>query len=303
MSTAITFSRYGEPDVLTPAQVDIPEPGRGQVRIRVRAIGVNPIDVKIRSGRMDGVMPVEFPVIPGWDVAGVVDTAGEDTGAAVGDEVFGAASVGGYSEYAVLEQPAAKPKALSWEVAAGLVTAGEAAFRALKHLGVQGGQTLLIHGAGGSVGMIAVQLAASRGITVVGTVGEDDVERVGGLGATAVPYGPGWLERVMAAAPEGVDFVFDASGAGVLADSITLVGGADRVITIADDDFAKYGVRFTGMDPADRFFPESLPELAELAATGQLSVSIAATYPLTAAVQAHADIEAHRNKGKIILEP
>ncbi|MGW7001235.1 NADP-dependent oxidoreductase [Streptomyces sp. NPDC054933] len=302
MSTAITFSAYGAPDVLTVSQVETPQPGPGQVRIRVRAAAVNPIDVRIRAGVMDGVFPVQFPMTPGWDVAGVVDAVGDGASAAVGDEVFGVASVGGYSEHALLDRPVAKPETVSWEVAASLATVGETAFRAVKHLGVQAGQTLLIHGAGGSVGTIAVQLAAAQGITVVGTVAEDDIARVTALGATAVRYGDGWAERAKAAAPGGVDFVFDASGAGVLADSVALVGDAARVITIADPSFAQHGVRFTGMDPADRF-PESLPVLAELAASGKLTVPIWRTYPLSEAAQAHADLEARRNDGKIILLP
>ena len=110
MSTAITYSRYGAPDVLTVTSADIPQPGPGQVLIRVRAVAVNPIDLKIRSGRMDGIFPVRFPVLPGWDVAGVVEAAGPDAGAAIGDEVFGAASVGGYSQYALLDRPVAKPE-------------------------------------------------------------------------------------------------------------------------------------------------------------------------------------------------
>jgi len=302
MSTAITYSSYGSPDVLTSTAVDVPQPGPGQVRIRVRAVSVNLIDVKIRSGRMDGVFPVQFPVLPGWDVAGVVDAVGEGAVAAVGDEVFGVASVGGYSEYALLDRPVAKPQGLSWEGAASVISVGEAAFRVLKHLGLKSGQTLLILGAGGSVGTIAVQLAAARGITVIGTAAEGDIERVTGLGATAVRYGDGWAERIRAAAPGGVDAVFDAAGAGLLGDAIELAGDVDRVITIADDNFANYGVRFTGADPTDRA-PEALPELAALMADGKLTVPIWRSYPLAQAAQAHADLEAHRNHGKIILLP
>lgn len=302
MSTVVSFSEYGGPEVLTLSQVATPEPGPGQVRIRVRATAVNPIDVRIRAGAMQGAFPVAFPMVPGWDVAGVVDQAGEGTTASVGDEVFGVASVGGYSEYAVLDQPFAKPVEVSFETAAAMVTVGEAACRALQHLGVQPGQTLLLHGAGGSVGTIAVQVAAARGITVIGTVAEEDIERVNGLGAFAVPYGEGWVERVKAAAPDGVDFVFDASGAGVLADSVALVGDAGKVITIADPSFAQHGVRFTGMDPADRF-PEALPRLAELIAAGKLDVPVWRAYPLAEAARAHADIEARRNQGKAVLLP
>jgi NADPH:quinone reductase-like Zn-dependent oxidoreductase len=302
MSTAITYSRYGSPDVLTLTAAEVPQPGPGQVRIRVRAVSVNPIDVKIRSGKMDGIFPARFPVLPGWDVAGVVDAVGDSAGASVGDEVFGVASVGGYSEYALLDHPVAKPQGLSWESAAAVITVGEAAFRVLKHLGLKAGQTLLILGAGGSVGTIAVQLAAARGITVIGTAAEGDIERLTRLGATAVRYGNGWAARVRAAAPGGVDAVFDAAGADLLGDAIDLAGDADRVITIADDNFADYGVRFTGANPADRA-PEALPELAALMADGKIIVPIGRSYPLAQAAQAHADLEARRNHGKIILLP
>ena len=266
MPTAITFSRYGEPDVLTVSPADIPQPGPGQVRVRVHAVAVNLIDVKIRSGHMDGIFPVSFPVTPGWDVAGVVDAAGENAHAAVGDAVFGVASAGGYSDYALLDQPVAMPEGLSMETAAAIVTVGEAAFRGLAHLNVKAGQTLLIHGAAGSVGTIAVQLAVARGITVIGTASTADLERVTALGATAVPYGEGWAGRVRAIAPQGVDAVFDTSGAGVLAESVALAGGPGRVITIADESAAQYGVRFTGADPADRT-PQARAELAALSAS------------------------------------
>ncbi|MFJ1651375.1 NADP-dependent oxidoreductase [Streptomyces sp. NPDC088337] len=302
MSTAITYSRYGGPEVLTLTEVDTPEPGPGQVRIKLRAVAVNLIDLKIRSGMMEGIFPIEFPVLPGRDVAGVVDKVGEGASASVGDEVFGVASLGGYSEYALLDRPVVKPKEVSFETAAALVTVGEAAYRGLHHLGVQGGQTLLVHGAGGSVGTIAVQLAVARGITVVGTAGGQEIDRVGKLGATAVRYGEGWADRVRAAARQGVDYVFDTAGAGLLPDSIALVGEATRVITIADHAAAQHGVRFTGGDPTDRF-PQSLPLLAKLNAEGKLDIPVWRTYPLAEAARAQADIEAHRNQGKVILLP
>jgi NADPH:quinone reductase-like Zn-dependent oxidoreductase len=302
MSTAITYSRYGTPDVLTVTSADIPQPGPGQVLIRVRAVAVNPIDLKVRSGRMDGIFPVTFPVLPGWDVAGVVEAVGQGAAAAIGDEVFGVASVGGYSEHALLDHPVAKPDGLSLADAAAVISVGEAAFRVLKHLGLKAGQTLLILGAGGSVGTIAVQLAVARGITVIGTAAEGDIERLRALGATAVRYGDGWAGRVRAVAPGGIDAAFDTAGAGLLADAIDLTGDVGRVITIADDNFADSGVRFTGADPADRA-PEALPELAALMADGRLTVPIWRSYPLAQAAQAHADIEARRNHGKIVLLP
>ncbi|MEU2716281.1 NADP-dependent oxidoreductase [Streptomyces sp. NPDC007205] len=301
MSKAITFSEYGAPEVLQLSETTTPEPGPGQVRIRVRAASVNPLDIKVRSGLMAGTATARFPVVPGLDAAGVVDAVGEGAGAAVGDEVLGATVGGSYREYALLDQPVAKPEALSWEVAASLVTVGQTAYRVLGQLGVQAGQSLLIHGAGGSVGGIAVQLAVARGVTVIGTVGEHDIARVTALGATAVRYGDGWVERVKAAAPQGVDFVFDASGAGVLADSVALTGDSSHVITIADMSARQHGVRFSAgaTDPVG----ESLPELVQLAAAGKLTLPIWRTYPLTEAAQAHTDLEAHRNQGKAVLLP
>jgi NADPH:quinone reductase-like Zn-dependent oxidoreductase len=303
MPTAITFDRFGGPEVLTLTEVDLPQPAPHEVRVRVKATGVNPLDNKIRRGDMAGLMPAVFPLVPGQDAAGVVDAVGDTvTGVAVGDEVFGVAPAGSYAEYVLMPAPVTKPPSLSWEVAAALPTVGETAFRALKHLGLEPGQTLLVHGAAGSVGAIAVQLAAARGVTVIGTASAADLDHVGALGATAVTYGPGWAERVRAAAPQGVDAVFDTSGAGVLPESVELVGGPDRVITIADMNAAQYGVRFTGMDPADRA-PEALPGLADLAATGRLTVEIWRTYPLTEAAHAQDDIDHRRNHGKIILLP
>ncbi|MEV6028012.1 NADP-dependent oxidoreductase [Streptomyces sp. NPDC052036] len=301
MSKAITFSGYGAPEVLRLSEVTPPEPGPGQVRVRVRAASVNPLDMKIRSGLMADKVPAHFPVIPGLDAAGVVDAVGDGAEVAAGDEVLGATVGGSYGEYALLDRAVAKPEGLSWEVAASLVTVGQTALRVLGQLGAQPGQTLLVHGAAGSVGFLAVQLAVARGITVIGTVGEHDIERVAALGATAVRYGDGWVERVKAAAPGEVDLVFDAAGAGVLADSVTLTGDPEKVITIADMSAAQHGVRFSA-GTADQG-GQSLPELAQLAAAGKLTVPIWRTYSLTEAAQAHTDLEARHNHGKAVLLP
>ncbi|MFI6374429.1 NADP-dependent oxidoreductase [Streptomyces sp. NPDC050546] len=302
MFAAITFSEYGAPDVLTLSDVPTPHPGPGEVRIRVRATAVNPIDLKLRSGELAGIMPLEFPFVPGQDVAGVVDEAGEGAAFAPGDEVFGSAHLGGYGECVVLDRPFAKPAGVSFETAAAMVTVGETAYRALEHLHVAPGQTLLVHGAGGAVGAVAVQLAVARGVTVVGTAGDHDLDRVAKLGATPVRYGEGWAKRVRDAVPGTVDRVLDTAGTGVLAESIALTGDATRVITIADLAFAEHGVRFTGLDPADRF-PQALPLLADLIADGRLEVPVWRTFPLSEAARAHAEIEAHHNKGKVVLLP
>ena len=151
------------------------------------------------------------------------------------------------------------------------------------------------------MGIIAAQLAVARGITVVGTVGAHDVDRLTALGAKAVRYGDGWADRVRAAAPQGVDYVFDASGAGVLANSVALTGDSAHVVTIADMSAARHGVRFSagGGDSGG----ESLTELVALAADGRLTVPVWRTYPLAEAARAHADLEAHLNRGKAVLLP
>ncbi|MGW7458379.1 NADP-dependent oxidoreductase [Streptomyces sp. NPDC054797] len=303
MPIAITYTRFGDPDVLTVSEIHVPQPAPHEVRVRVRAASVNPVDNKLRRGELVNIFPAHFPIIPGLDAAGVVDAVGEAVnGVRVGDDVFGVTTSGSYAEYALMPAPVIKPQGLSWELAAALPTVGETAYRALRHLDLKAGQTLLIHGTGGSVGAIAVQLAVARGITVIGTAAPADLERVSGLGAIAVPYGDGWAQQVRAVAPQGVDKVFDTSGAGVLADSIALVGGPERVITIADMNAAQHGVHFTGMDPSDRV-PEALPELAELTASGKLTVPIWRTYPLAEAALAQADLEARRNRGKAVLLP
>ena len=159
-----------------------------------------------------------------------------------------------------------------------------------------------MHGAAGSVGSIATQLAVARHIIVVGSVGPDDLSEVETFGATAVEYGPGLVARVRLAVPQGVDAVLDTAGHGVLPDSIGLTGSADRVITIADPAAAQYGVRFTGGDRSDRAF-EALPELAGLVVQGKLTVRVWGRYLLVDAARAHAEIEAGTAHGKILLLP
>ncbi len=303
MAAAITYTQFGPPDVLTVTEVEPPVPGPDEARVRVRAVSVNPIDVKIRRGDLAGSSPADFPKRPGLDVAGVVDAVGAEVeDVAVGDEVFGVARGGAYAEYALLPGPVPKPAGVSWGLAASLPTIGEAAFRALGYLDLASGETLLIHGAAGSVGGIATQVAVARGLTVIGSVGEADEARTRALGATPVRYGEGLVERVRAVAPQGVDAVLDTAGRGALPDSIELAGGPERVVTIADPSAKEHGVRFTGGTADDRAW-EALPQLAELAAAGKLEVPIWRTYPLAEAAAAHAAIEAGENRGKIVLVP
>jgi NADPH:quinone reductase-like Zn-dependent oxidoreductase len=298
MPKAIQYTEFGGPEVLKLTEVDLPAPGPGEVRVAVRAASVNVFDVKFRKGLFGSTT---FPVTPGIDLAGVVDAVGEGSAWSVGNEVFGGAKGGSYAEYARATNLAAKPASVSWELAASLPTVGEAAARSLGLLGVTAGETLLIHGAAGSVGSIATQLAASRGVRVIGSVGAADADLVRELGGTPVTYGDGLADRVRAISPEGVDAVLDTTGAGVLPVSIELAGGPDRVLTLADGDAAKYGVRFSS--GGDDYDHTALETLADLAATGSIHLPIWRTYPLAEAATAHDDIEQHRNRGKIVLIP
>ncbi len=299
---AITFDRYGGPEVLQYSEVDLPQPGSGQVRVRVIAASVNPFDIKLRRGDFAQQFSVTFPSIPGIDAAGIVDAVGAGAPFAVGDEVLGAAEYGSYAQYAILGAPVKKPPSLRWDEAAVLPTVGEAAVRALSHLRLMAGETVLIHGAGGSVGAIATQLASARNVHVIGSVSESDDERVRAFGATPVRYGEGLAQRVRAAAPDGIHAVLDTAGHGVLPVSIELAGGPERVVTIADMNAAQHGVRFSSGGPNDRV-PGALQEIVDLAAAGKLHVAIWRSYPLAQAAQAHADVEAGTNRGKILLVP
>ncbi|MEU1434573.1 NADP-dependent oxidoreductase [Streptomyces sp. NPDC005775] len=301
---AIVFEEFGGPEVLHPARVEDPHPGPGQVRVKVRAAAVNPMDYKIRRGWMEDVFPTSLPAIPGVEFAGVVDVTGEGvTDVAVGDEVLGWSATGSYAEYALADAAlvAPKPAELGWPDAAALTIASNTAQRVLDELAVEAGETLLLHGAAGAVGSAAVQLAAARGATVIGTAspGNHDYLRV--LGATPVEYGDGLVGRVRDLAPQGVDAVFDASGRGALPDSIELRGGTtDRIVTIADPEAGTYGVAFSGGGSRSG---KQLAEHARRAADGELRVPVARTFPLTEAARAQEMSEAGHVRGKVVLLP
>src|SRR5712671_3423300 len=244
---AARFSQFGGPEVLEIVDLPDPRPGPGQVRIAVRAAGVNPSDWKKRKGLMDG----ELPQTMGHEAAGVVDELGEGVAdVAVGDRVFGFSAEGAaQAELAVLSYYAPIPPSLDFPGAAALPAAIETATRALGQLGVGSGSTLLINGASGSVGSAAVQLAVVRGARVIGTASPANHEYLRSLGAEPVAYGEGLIQRVRALAPDGVDAALDVAGSGVLPELIELAGGPEHVVTIADFGGAqKHGVRFSSRD-------------------------------------------------------
>ncbi len=299
MHTAVMYDRTGGPEVLYLAQAPTLEPGPGEVRIVVAAASANFIDSKLRSGAMP--MPQQFPVTPGIDASGVVEAVGEGLDLAVGEAVFGTGRAT-YAERAILTAAYPKPTNVEHQTAAAVATIGETAFRGLAHTRVQAGDTVLIHGAAGGVGALAVQLAVRAGIKVVGTVAEADFALIDCLGATPIAYGPGWVERARAAAPDGVDGVLDTAGADVLAESVALTGNSDTVVTIANPRAAEHGVRFTGADPHDRRF-DSYSMLADLMASGDLLVRIGKTYGLDEIRAMHDDLDHSRRPGKLILTP
>ena len=236
MVKAARFNRFGGAEVLEIVDLPDPHPGPGQVRIAVRAAGVNPSDWKKREGLMDP----ELPQTMGYEAAGVVDEIGAGVSdVAVGDRVFGLSAEGAaQAELAVLSFYAPIPPSLDFAGAAALPAAVETATRALDQLGVGAGtgrgSTLLINGASGSVGSAAVQLALARGVRVIGTASPASHDYLRSLGAEPVAYGEGLAGRVRALAPDGVDAALDVAGSGVLPELIELAGGPEHVVTIAD---------------------------------------------------------------------
>ncbi len=297
---AIVIDRFGGPDELHEVQLPDPRPEPGQVRVRVEAIGVNPIDGKVRSGAMASP-DATFPIVFGAEAAGVVDELGEGvTDVARGDRVVGFAVGGAYAELAILDTYAAVPDSLDLTAAVSLPVAGETARRVLRLLGLKPGETLLVHGASGAVGEVVTQLALAAGASVVGTASAANQERVAALGATPTTYGEGWLERVRALAPHGVDAVLDTSGAGVLDDSVKLLGNADRLVTIADPTAFAKGITFSSGGERSA---TDLAQLVRQRASGEITTTVSRVLPLVQAATAQELSDSGRAGGKLVLVP
>ncbi|MBO0769432.1 MAG: NADP-dependent oxidoreductase [Solirubrobacterales bacterium] len=290
---AITFSRFGGPEVLEVSDLPVPEPGPDQVRIAVRAAGVNPYDWKVRSGAFGG----ELPQGTGGEVAGVVDKLGDGVGDVnVGDHVFGFARPGA-AEYALSNAYAPLPETLDFTGAAGLPVAVETATRVLQEVP---GKTIVINGAAGAVGQAAIQLARAKGIRVIGTASEANQEFLRELGAEPTTYGHGLAARLAEFGP--IDGAIDAGGHGALDDLIKATGDdPTRVVTIVDFAGAQAsGAHFSGGASPDKA-AAAIREIGPLIDAGKFKLGVAQTFPLEQVAAAHALSETGHVRGKLIL--
>jgi NADPH:quinone reductase-like Zn-dependent oxidoreductase len=303
---AIIYDVYGDESVLKYSE-DEPDPkvGPDTVLVRVRAAGLNPVDWKVTSGLRDGALEVYFPVIPGWDVAGVVEAVGPAVREyRPGDEVIGYVRKdhvhgGTYAELvaAPVRTLAHKPKNVGWAAAAGLPLAGLTAYQALSAVGVGPGDTVLIHAASGGVGSFGVQIAKVLGARVIGTASERNHDFLRELGAEPVAYGPGLADRVRQLAPDGVDAAVDFIGGDAVAVSDTLIGDKARIASITDASVLALGGSYVFVQPDH----EGLTRLASWVDEGRLTVQVEKVLPLERAAEAYALSKTGRSRGKIVL--
>lgn len=306
MARAVRFDEYGDESVLHIADVPVPEPGDGQLVVRVRAAGVNTGEVGIRSGAMDAMAPAHFPEGQGTELSGVVHAVGrgvEDY--AVGDAVIGMCETrGAQADYAVLGtgDVLPKPPSLAWDLAAVTGTAGGTAISALRALALQDGETVVVAGASGGVGVVAVQLARQAGARVIATASPSNHEALRALGAEPVAYGDGLEDRIRALAPDGVDAFADCHGDGNVAVALALGVPADRINTIKDFDAAKEeGTKAQGLYQLDDITGELRPFVADVAA-GRITIPIKARFPLEQVADAYRRLGEPGGIGKVVLE-
>ncbi|MGW1181774.1 NADP-dependent oxidoreductase [Streptomyces drozdowiczii] len=303
---AISYSRFGDESVLEYGERPDPKVGPDTVLVKVRAAAVNPVDRATREGKLDSLLDTVFPVIPGWDVSGVVVQPGVAVDEfAVGDEVIGYVredflSRGTFAEYvaAPVRTLARKPLRLSFEEAAGLPLAGLTAYQVLhRTLRVQEGDTVLVHAAAGGVGSLAVQLARHAGCRVIGTASERNHDHLRTLGAEPVAYGDGLADRLRALAPDGIDAAFDTVGGDALRASAETLAPDGRLASIVDTEVFSYGGRYAFVRPD----ADDLAHLAELAEQGIVTVHVDRVFPLAETAAAQRLNAEGRTRGKIVV--
>ena len=305
---AVRFDRYGDRDVLYVAEVDVPPPGDGEVLVRVRAAGVNPGEVAIRTGALHERFPATFPSGEGSDLAGEVVAVGPGvSGFSVGDAVLGwSEQRSSHAEFVVVPaaQLARKPAGLSWEAAGSLTVVGTTAYAAARAVGAGPGDTVAVSAAAGGVGTVLVQLLQVRGARVVGIASEPHHGWLREHGVEPVAYGEGLADRIRAAAPDGVDAFVDLFGPDYVQLAVDLGVAPGRIDTIVPTSFPlaqEIGAKSEGS--AEATSTEVLAELASLVADGRIEVPIAATYPLERVRDAFAEVEERHTLGKIVLVP
>jgi len=309
MPRAVRFEQYGGVDVLDVVDVEPPEPGDGQLLVRVRAAGINPFETKLRSGLFEGEIPVSFPAAQGSDFAGVVEAIGPNVDDfEPGDEVLGTTvKRGSQAELALTSQgrAVARPAALPWEVAGGLWTVATTAYAAVAAAGAGDGELVVVAGASGGVGGLASQLARHRGATVLGVAGESSHAWLRSRGIEPLPYGDGLadeLKKRAADAGKPLVALIDTVGRGYVELALELGIAPERIDTIADYEAgSKYGVKTDGGQAGA--FPEVVEELVQLLVDGELELPIAATFPLDRVREAYALLEGGHPPGKIVLIP
>lgn len=302
---AVRFEQYGGVDVLTVPEVPTPVPGPGQVLVQVKAAGINPGEAKIRDGLLHERWPATFPSGQGSDLAGVVAALGTGAvGVAMGENVIGYTdNRASQAEYVVVEVEhlTPKPDVVPWEVAGGLNVAGAAAYAAVRAVAPGPGDTVVVSGAAGGVGSIAVQLARLTEATVIGLAAQHNHDWLSAHGVVPVAYGDGVADRIQQAAPK-VDAFIDTYGGDYVQLALELGVTPERIDTIANfSAVQQYGVKAEGN--AVGASAGTLAKLAGLIAIAQLKVPIAATFPLADVRDAYRLLASGHVRGKIVLIP
>jgi NADPH:quinone reductase-like Zn-dependent oxidoreductase len=304
MPKAVQFDKYGGVDVLQVREVPRPVPGPGQVLVQVKAAGINPGEAKIREGLLDSLYPATFPSGQGSDLAGIVAAAGPGvTGWTAGDEVIGwTDNRASHAEYVLVEADnlTARPAAVPWPAAGSLFVAGATAYAAVRAVALTAGDTVVVSGAAGGVGSLAVQLARRAGATVIGLASQPNHAWLSEHGVIPVAYGDGVAGRIRQPAPK-VDAFIDTVGGDYVELALNDLGVApSRIDTIARyDAVAKYGVKAEGNAAGSS--AAVLAELAGLIADGELDFPVAATFPLDQVREAYTELAGGHVHGKIVL--
>jgi NADPH:quinone reductase-like Zn-dependent oxidoreductase len=306
MARAVRFDKYGDLDVLQVVEVDRPIPGPGKVLVRVKAAGINPGEASIRKGLFADRWPATFPSGQGSDLAGVVEEVGSGVAnVAVGDEVIGFTNDRSSQAELVLVDSSnlvPRPTNVSWEQAGGLFVAGTTAYAAVRSVALNPGDTVVISGAAGGVGSIAVQLARNAGAKVIGLAGEANHKWLKDHGVIPVTYGDGVEDRIRAASGGKIDAFIDTFGGGYVELALKLGVPKNRIDTIIDfAAAAKHGVKTEGNHQAAS--ADVLAELAGQLAAGRLEIPIAKVYPLAEVRDAYRELEQRHTRGKIVLKP